>query len=166
MALYLRLVRVAVPVIAAARKLLKQNLRLPVRKAPSLLESVPTIQPRAWSESCCRVCGIASPTADLCVECRVPISVRELALRMLIKVRSPGLWRAAEDFDTPVVVAYRLCPEFGPNVELVADDLLPHNARYLAALNNAAPELLDEIDRLRAENAELRKELSNAECGH
>lgn len=155
-----------VPMIAAARKLLKENLRLPGRKAPPLLDRVPTIQPRAWSESCCRVCGIASPTADLCVECRVPISVRELALRLLIKVRSPGVWRAAEDFDTPVLVAYRLCPEYGPNIELVADDLLPHNARYLAALNNAAPELLDEIDRLRAENAELRKELRHAECGN
>lgn len=85
---------------------------------------------------------------------------------MLVTVRTPGLWRAAEDFDTPVLLAYRLCPEYGPDVQMVADDLLPHDVRYLAALNNAAPQLLAELDRLRAEVAALREEAKHAESGH
>lgn len=149
--------------ISIARKILKTNLRLPLPTKPS---DALTIRPKAWSGKCCKICGVSSPTADLCAECRIPRSVRELSLRLLIKARTPGLWRAAEDFDTPVVLAYRLCPEYGPDIQMVADDLLPHNARYLAALNNAAPELLDELDRLRLENAELKEELRYAECRH
>lgn len=99
----------------------------------------------------CRICGApVSADSDTCADCRIPFSARLADLRVLCEARTRGRWRAGEDHDTAIVRAERVIDGFGSDFVLVADDLLPHDARFLAAVANTLPELLAEYDRMRS----------------
>jgi hypothetical protein len=68
-------------------------------------------------------------------------------LRRLLASATPGLWETARD-------PYRVHDAEG---EAIADTWSPSDAALIAALRNAAPTLIDEVERLRAEVARIRE---------
>lgn len=141
------------------------TLRAAIRKAMQPGErslrkvsvGLPALQPLRWGARHCRICGQTVERGRRCADCQIPFSARLLNLRILLERKTPGVYRAGEDYDTPTIRAERWTEEYGPDSQLVADDLLPHDARWIAAAANVLPELLDEYDKLRAELEALRK---------
>ena len=88
----------------------------------------------------------------------VSASIDTAALRALLDKGTPGRWIAGAAREDGTAQVY--CPNRGPmRVIVPVAETEPHNAALISALRNAAPTLLDEVDRLREALAGERRHL-------